>query len=188
MWNLHQGSHLLDKSLACSQEHSAPQEDLVLINNKANKGSVKTNTHSLKRARCRSYRIILAEKCQEGGTVIPFLPKADSQGGTPRAVFKSVDLFFQAINATRSYIGLFCCCDMVSIDVHWNCAQLHWSQEPCNLEVVQARLQGSKVSSACAAHLFHLPRSLACPAWARECCTGTRSKRFRKVATFTGKE
>ena len=90
----------------------------MLINNKANKGSVKTNKHSLKGTRCRSYRIILAEKCQEGGTVTPFLPKADSQGGTPRAVFKSVDLFFQAINATRSYIGLFCCCDMVSIDVH----------------------------------------------------------------------
>lgn len=46
------------------------------------------------------------------------LPEADSQGGAPRAVFKSVDLFFQAVNVTRSYIGLFCCCDMVSIDVH----------------------------------------------------------------------
>ena len=49
---------------------------------------------------------------------LELLPKADSLGGTPRAVFKSVDLFFQAINVTRSYIGLFCCCDMVSIDVH----------------------------------------------------------------------
>lgn len=97
-------------------------------------------------------------------------------------------VFFQAVNVTRSYVGLFCCCDMVSIDVLWNCAQLHWSQEPCNLEVVQARLQGSKVSSACTAHLFRLPRSLACPAWATECCIGNRSKYLRKVATFAEKE
>lgn len=149
------------------------QEDLMLNNNKANKGYLrKTNKNSLKGTSWRSYRIILLKKCQKGDTVTPFLPKTNSLGGAPRAVFKSVDLFFQAVNVTCSYVGLFCCCDMVSIDVHWNCAQLHWSQGPCNLEVVQARLQGSKVSSACAAHLFHLPRSLACRAGATNAALG----------------
>ena len=173
------------KTLACHTRHLAPQEDLVLISYKATKVSFQTNKNSLEGTSFRSYRIISALKMSKRKPCNSLSAKVWLPGrGSQSSLQVCWLVFFQAINVTRSYVGLFCCCDMVSIDVHWNCAQLHWSQEPCNLEVVQARLQGSKVSRACTAHLFCLPRSLACPAWATECYLGTGSKYLRKVATF----
>lgn len=165
----------------------------MLINNKANRHYLKKKKrNSLKGTSCRSYTIILAgkkkKKVKKGGTVTPFLPKTNSLGGAPRAVFKSVDLFFQALNVTCSYIGLFCCCDMVSIDVHWNCAQLHWSQEPCNLEGCASkitRLQGIQCLSCSS---LPLTSKFGLSSWGNECCNGTRSNCFKIVTTFSEKK
>lgn len=121
----------LIEKLACTMNYSAPREELMLPTVKQKK---KKKTR-FEVDYYRPYRAIVTD-CPRGGTVTPFGPEAEFQGGARRAVLVSVDLLFQAVSVTRSYIGLFCCCDMVSIDVHWNCAQLRWSQEPCNLEVV----------------------------------------------------